>query len=89
MTRTKTWTVELVIDEDEDETQAFAALSADSEMRVHGGGLARRNPHDPVVPEIGEELAAARALADLSRQLLGVAASAIEFREGRPVSFIR
>jgi len=37
------------------------------------------------VPVIGEELAAARALSDLSHQLLHAAAARIEDFEGHPV----
>jgi hypothetical protein len=48
-------------------------------------GRARRNPRDPNVPVVGEELAAARALSDLSHQLLHAAAERIEAFEGRPV----
>ena len=43
-----------------------------------GRGSARRNPVDPQVPKIGDELAAARALSDLSHRLLEVAAEDIE-----------
>ena len=36
-----------------------------------GWGRARRNPTDPEMPSVGEEIAAARALADLSHHLAG------------------
>ena len=39
----------------------------------HGWGRARRNPTDPDIPHIGEEIAAARALNRLARQLLDTA----------------
>lgn len=48
------------------------------EMRVHldtgirelsGEGRSRRNPTDPSMPRVGEELAAARALHDLANHL--------------------
>ena len=51
----------------------------------HGYGQAKRAPQDPKVPVIGEELAAARALSDLSHQLLDAAAGRIEKFEGHPV----
>ena len=41
---------------------------------VNGHAEAHRNPHDPSVPEIGDELAAGRALADLGQQLIHMAA---------------
>jgi len=43
-----------------------------------GTGLARRNPADKDVPEIGDELAVARALSELSHRLLHVAVEDIE-----------
>ena len=43
-----------------------------------GHGLARRHPDDQEVTQIGEEIAAARALSDLAHQLLGDAAGQIE-----------
>jgi len=47
-------------------------------MGMVGHGLARRNPDDQQVTQIGEEIAAARALSDLSHQLLSYAAGQIE-----------
>ena len=41
-------------------------------------GKARRNPADPPSPAVGEELALARALQDLSGQLLDAAQHRIE-----------
>lgn len=80
-----TWTVEIAFSEDADRTRADAVLTV-GDTRLHGWGRSRRNPSDPDVPKIGEEIAAARALADLSRQLLHEAADMIERREGHPVS---
>jgi hypothetical protein len=50
-----------------------------------GWGRARRNPADPNVPRIGEELAVARALADLSHHLVEAAVVEIESHEGHTV----
>jgi hypothetical protein len=36
---------------------------------VSGSGRARRNPADPSMPGVGDELAVSRALADLSEKL--------------------
>lgn len=80
----KAWTVEVLLDETRDETQAEAVLTLEGE-RLAGWGRARRNPADPAIPQIGEELAAARALADLAHKLLETAAIEIESFEGRPV----
>jgi hypothetical protein len=79
-----TWTVEIVFSEDEDKTRADAILSGGTD-RVQGWGRARRNPEDPDVPAVGEEIAAARALSDLAHHLLDQAAHRIESWEGRPI----
>ncbi|MGR6998219.1 DUF1876 domain-containing protein [Yinghuangia aomiensis] len=49
---------------------------------VRGWGHARKNPSDRDVPEIGDELAAARALSDLAHHLLEAAARDIEAMTG-------
>ncbi|MEV0822452.1 dsRBD fold-containing protein [Nonomuraea rubra] len=41
----------------------------DGQDRLEGTGHARRNQADPAVPEIGDELAASRALAGLAGKL--------------------
>ena len=43
------------------------------EEEIHGLGRVERNPRAPYVPQLGEELAAARALSDLRRQLAAAA----------------
>jgi hypothetical protein len=52
----------------------------------HGWGRARRSPSDPVIPHIGQEVAAARALSDLAHQLLSSAADELEGLEGHSIS---
>ncbi len=81
----RVWTVEVVFTEDEDRTRADARMHA-TRRDWHGWGRSRRNPLDPDVPAIGEELAAARALADLSHQLVDAAAHGVETFEGHPVT---
>lgn len=82
---TKTWTVQVTLDEQGDDTRADAALSMDNKAELRGHGTSRRNPHDESEPRIGDELAAARALADLAHQLLGAAANDIESHTHVPV----
>jgi hypothetical protein len=84
---TRTWTVEILISEYDDErrTRAEARLHSDVRNPLHGEGEARRSPADREVPEIGDELAAARALADLAYKLLDVTAGDIEQFTQRPV----
>jgi len=79
-----TWTVEVIISEDEDKTRADAILTGGVEA-LEGWGRARRNPADPSMPAVGEEIAAARALSDLAHHLLEEAANRIESWEGHPV----
>ncbi|HEX4813811.1 MAG TPA: DUF1876 domain-containing protein [Nonomuraea sp.] len=67
--RAKEWTVRIQLTEDGDDTSARAELTADDGTRLSGDGRARRNPSDPSVPVIGDELAVSRALADLAEKL--------------------
>jgi Domain of unknown function (DUF1876) len=86
MIHTKRWTVEITIDEHDDErrTHAEARLRTQDRTDLRGNGQARRKPADREVPEIGDELAVARALADLAYRLLDVAAGDIEEITHRP-----
>ncbi len=84
MTEQLTWSVTVTFREDEDKTRADATLTG-AGFDLRGWGRARRNPIDPDIPAIGEEIAAARALADLSHHLLDRAVHTIESWEGRPV----
>ncbi|MBP1158538.1 hypothetical protein ABIC28_004161 [Rhodococcus sp. PvR044] len=74
----KQWSVGVVIDEHDGRTRAKARLSAGEKPEMVGVGLARLNPEDADVPAIGDELATARALADLSHQLIEATAADIE-----------
>lgn len=78
------WRVNIAFTEDADHTSADAALEIAGQT-LHGAGQARRAPQDPSVPVIGQDLAAARALSDLSHQLVHAAAERIESFEGHPV----
>jgi hypothetical protein len=78
MSTAKRWSVEIHIDEHESRTRAEARLHTADRTHLVGVGLARLNPADRDVPEIGDELAAARALSDLAHQLLDAAANDIE-----------
>ena len=80
----QSWQVDIAFTEDADRTRADAILELASQ-RFHGFGQAKRAPNDPNVPVIGQDLAAARALSDLSHQLLHAAAERIEAFEGHPV----
>lgn len=71
----KRWSMEIEITEEGDETHARAVLFSKGDAHLIGVGQARRNPADPMVHEIGDELAVARALADLASKLLTAASS--------------
>ncbi|WP_328379274.1 DUF1876 domain-containing protein [Streptomyces sp. NBC_01020] len=78
----KQWTAQISLTEDGDETRARAVLTTQDSWRddtahVVGRGVARRNPIDRPIPEIGDELAASRALEDLAVRLHDVASDDI------------
>jgi len=81
----KTWRVELHLFESGDSTTAHATLLAEA-PGIDAVGRARRSPDDANVPEIGDEVAAARALRRLADRLLGAASDDIAAVEGHPVS---
>lgn len=62
------WDVRLEISEDADHCEVIAHLDA-GDRGLSGVGRSRRNPADPTVPQVGEELATARALHDLAHHL--------------------
>jgi hypothetical protein len=80
----KTWHVELFLDEEGDRTVARAVLHTQAPTHLEGHGATVRNPVDRDVPEIGDEVAAARALHALADVLLATAASDIEAIEKKP-----
>lgn len=83
----ETGEIEITFTEDDRRTKAHASLGLRGITFV-GTGYARRNPTDQNMPMVGEELAASRALADLSHQLLDAAAEVISEHEGRPAHLV-
>jgi hypothetical protein len=75
---TKTWSVEIFIGEQDGSTHAEARLHTNDRTEYVATGSARLNPADHDVPEIGDELAAARALSALGHRLVEAAAGDIE-----------
>jgi Domain of unknown function (DUF1876) len=73
----KTWSVQIDLGEHDGMTRAVARLHTGDRTSLTGTGAARLNPGDPNVPEIGDELAAARALSQLAHTLLEAAADDI------------
>lgn len=85
MATTKRWDLQVQIDEHDDTSTRAEARLATSSGQLTGVGIARRNPKDHNIPEIGDELATARALSELSHQLLHAAAEDIEGVTHQPV----
>jgi len=79
----ETTEIEITFEEDADHTEARATLALRG-ASFTAVGRARRNPADPNLPMVGEELAAARALSELAHKLMDAAAEVISEREGRP-----
>ena len=77
MPHTLEWKTRLYLFEEENRTKARVVLDTGAKSMV-GNGTARCNPADRDVPEIGDEVAAGRAMNDLARQLLGTAERDIE-----------
>jgi hypothetical protein len=79
MAATKRWSVDIHVDEHDDgTTRAEARLHTHDDTHLIGTRIARESPDDVDVPEIGDELATARALADLAHRLLKATAEDIE-----------
>ncbi|KMS70914.1 hypothetical protein ACM01_29230 [Streptomyces viridochromogenes] len=83
--KNKDWTVRIHITEDGDDTRAEAVLTTQEMSQgtsqdtstITGRGVAHRNPIDRPIPEIGDELAASRALEDLAIRLHDIASDDI------------
>ncbi|WP_328681282.1 DUF1876 domain-containing protein [Streptomyces sp. NBC_00322] len=71
-TRTLEWKVGLYLFEEDGTTKARVVLDTGTST-LTGHGTARCSAEDPDVPEIGDELAAGRALKDLAAQLTRIA----------------
>ncbi|MER5601317.1 DUF1876 domain-containing protein [Streptomyces sp. NPDC002265] len=78
MPHTSEWKVRLHLFEDNDGTTKARLVLDTGTTELTGHGAAHCHPADADVPEIGDELAAGRALTDLARQLLQVAERDIE-----------
>ncbi len=71
------WDVRLELREDEDHCEVTAHLDT-GDRSLAGVGRSRRNPSDVMVPQVGEELATARALQHLAQHLTDDAWRSIE-----------
>lgn len=89
MSATKHWKVDVFVDEEEGRTYAEARLRMGDDTHLVGVGRARLHPADDDVPEIGDELAVARALTDLGHRLLLTSAADISAVTGERVRLPR
>jgi hypothetical protein len=86
MSRHKSWEVDVYVTEEDRHTEAVAVLRRPGYEPVTGHGLATRKASDQQAHYVGDELACARALNELSARVLALAAEDIEAIEGRPVA---
>ena len=70
-------------------TAARAVLTTTAGRELEGYGRAKLNPEDKDVPEIGEELAAARALRELADRLLRATSDDISAVEHQTIRLAR
>lgn len=83
---TKTYRIEVLVEErDAERTRAKARIRWAGRDLV-GIGLARLDPADEPVTRIGDELAVARALADLADQLFTMASADIQASTHEPIT---
>ncbi len=72
------WSIEVFVAEIDGETDAEIRMTKVDNRNFSGRGKAKLNPVDRNVTVIGEEIAIARALSDLSHKLLHSAAVGVE-----------
>ncbi|MEU8571194.1 DUF1876 domain-containing protein [Streptomyces pathocidini] len=72
------WHIDLEFREIDTKTEAAVMLRLHDGTELRAHGRANKHPDDPEQPRVGEEIAAARALNELARQLLTKAGVEIE-----------
>lgn len=77
MNETRTITLDMQVVEAGAKTTADVGMTTGSGRVLHGHGTARRHPDDPEVPQIGDEIAVARALFEMAHKLLDTAGDEI------------
>lgn len=89
MTVEMSWTVRVSLSQRDGQTWASASLPVDNHAASHAPALQGRGhawlpPGKRDVPQIGREVAAARALADLAQKLIDTATDHIDASADRP-----
>lgn len=85
MDATRILTLNMQVEEAGAKTTADVHITTGDGRPVHGHGTARRHPEDPEVPQIGDDIAVARALFDMAHTLLDHASDEIGTRQHRRV----
>lgn len=85
MNETRDISVHIQVVEAGAKTTADVGITTGSGQPLHGHGTARRHPEDPEVPQIGDEIAIARAMLELAHKMLDTAADDIGERTHRRV----
>lgn len=85
MNTTRIVTLNMQVEEAGARTTADAHITTGDGRPVHGHGTARRHPDDPEVPQIGDDIALARALFEMAHTLLDHASREIGTRQHRRV----
>ncbi len=80
----KTWTVQVSITEEGEDTTATAVLSQEAPQPLDAVGRSHRNAKDPAQAVIGDEVAVSRALRHLADHLLAAARKDITASTGTP-----
>lgn len=85
MNETRLLTLNLQVVEAGARTTADVGMTTNGGQMMHGHGTARRHPDDPEVPQIGDEIAVARALFEMGHKLLNHASREIGERQHRRI----
>jgi hypothetical protein len=85
MRTVKEWPVTLRVTEEDGRTEAALVLDT-GDWTFDSSGRARRNPADPDVARIGDDLAVGRALVALGNRLIALADLDAEVRELRALA---
>lgn len=82
----RTWHMHIDLFEKDANTKAEVVLRTDSGTELRHVGVARRHPGDRDVPEIGDELAACRALSGLVHDLLDATISDLQANDPEDIA---
>jgi hypothetical protein len=85
MNHTRNLTLQMKVVEAGAKTTADLSFTTATGQELRGHGTARRHPDDPDIPQIGDEIATARAMFELGHKLLDTAANELGDRLHRRV----